>query len=40
MKKECVRRENVIQSHFVERKMSLCESIIIFGNHWMEYLSL
>jgi len=30
MKRECVRREIVKQSHFVERKVSLCASVIIF----------
>jgi len=33
MKRVCVRREIVKQSHFVERKVSLCESVIISYNH-------
>ena len=30
---QSVKREIVNQSHFVERKMSLCESVIIAYNH-------
>jgi len=37
MKRECVRREIVKKSHFVERKVSLCESVIISCNHWVGY---
>ena len=40
MKRECVRREVVKQSHFVERKVSLCESVIISCNHSVGYSGL
>ena len=40
MRREFVRREIVKQSHFVERKVSLYESVITFCNHWVGYSGL
>lgn len=34
-RRECVRRKIVKHSHFVERRLSLYESVIISYNYWM-----